>query len=236
MQGPVSDFVSKALAEAEKRRASGVPIVREDRAAFLLEKARQDAQRAREAELAAAMRTWETQCPLNYREPWDWDLANKDVDQESIRVIFEWTPGKKGLYVYGASGLGKSRSVGNLMTHLVSTGVKCKRLDGSTFADEARLAAMGDKNRRQWLDGLRRFRVLWIDDPVHVWTPSTATGLLDVLEIRVQNGLPVIFTSNFSGQEIVDRCSVGGHSVLTGKAIVSRLSLNCTPIQIQKLN
>jgi hypothetical protein len=155
--------------------------------------------------------TWERQFPELYREPWDWRKADPRVSEEEFRKIENWKLSPKGLYVFGPTGIGKSRAVFQRMDALVQQRIHVVAISGMQFAQQALEASKGDRSMREWLEEMSNPTILFIDDPSHRWTPTTEKGMLGVLEERSRWKRPTVFTSNFDGVDIEAMGERPGH-------------------------
>ena len=172
-----------------------------DGAVTILTTAELDAMQAAEVARTRAAQ-WAKICPAVYAEPFD--PAKSRAKPAGLAKVRAWRFGPRGLYVIGATGSGKSRSVGTQLTPAFMAGVSVRYVDGVTFAIESG-AHMGNPTeaiRSEWMRTLRTVDVLWIDDFAKRWTEATEEAAFAVVEWRTARKLPIIITTNYSGDEM----------------------------------
>ncbi len=160
-----------------------------------------DALQAAEVARTRAAR-WAQICPAVYAEPFD--PAKSRARAAGLAKVRAWRFGPRGLYVIGATGSGKSRSVGTQLTPAFMAGISVRYVDGVTFAIESG-AHMGNPTeaiKSEWMRTLRTVDVLWIDDFAKRWTEATEEAAFAVVEWRTARKLPIIITTNYSGDEM----------------------------------
>ena len=111
---------------------------------------------------------------------------------------------RKGLYLYGDFGVGKSFMVAALAHDLSEKrGVSSTLLHYPSFVIDVK-NAIGDGNVKTLVDELKLSEVLILDDiGAEQSTPWVRDEVLQViLQYRMQEDLPTFFTSNFSYEDL----------------------------------
>ena len=139
-------------------------------------------------------------------------LAQVDLDDEGRLPVFEklftfveqYPAIRKGLYLYGDFGVGKSFMVAALAHDLSEKrGVSSTLLHYPSFVIDVK-NAIGDGNVKNVVDEIKQAEVLIFDDiGAEQSTPWVRDEVLQViLQYRMQEDLPTFFTSNFSFEDL----------------------------------
>lgn len=151
---------------------------------------------------------WQRICPVEYRRT-DW--SRPDLSATCRHLAKEWWPNwsaeVSGLGIYGTSGLGKTRAMWDILRRLHFAGISVLAVDATAFAKAASdLFSDTAADKRDARDLLRRckeVRVLLIDDiGKEPATPRSASALHEVLEIRTRDHLPLLWTSERTGEQL----------------------------------
>lgn len=146
---------------------------------------------------------WDEQCPRRTREILEEQALPLSVDLVAFARVKSWRPDKpKGMFIMGPEGSGKSLAVWALFRELEREGHRPKILTavqlGRILSEAAR-----DIHEVSWLFNTR---ILMIDDlGKERATPAVSALLWEVLDKRYGLGNPVIFTTRFSGSDLVLR-------------------------------
>ncbi len=111
----------------------------------------------------------------------------------------------RGLYLTGPFGVGKTYLLGAIANHLADRGIASTMVHYPTFALEIR-NAINDHTTEDKLGRLKKVPVLMLDDiaaeSYSAWLRDEVLGVL--LQYRMQEELPTLFTSNKSMAELTD--------------------------------
>lgn len=157
---------------------------------------------------AAKAAEWNQLCPLDYRKT-DWADPRLSVICTDLAKTWwpAWDQEERGLGIIGSTGLGKTRAAYAILQRLHFAGIGVQAIDSIQFAraasnyhDDDRLekAAARDLLRRA-----QTVKVLLLDDiGKEPATPRAASALHELLELRNRNHLPLIFTTERSGDDL----------------------------------
>ena len=148
-------------------------------------------------------------------------FADVDADDEKRFTVFqrlvefsEANPHvRKGLYLYGDFGVGKSFMVAALAHDLSEKrGVSSTLLHYPSFVIDVK-NAIGDGNVKTLVDEIKLSEVLILDD---IGAEQSTAWVRDeilqvILQYRMQEDLPTFFTSNFNFEELEQHFAKGKH-------------------------
>ena len=148
-------------------------------------------------------------------------FADVDADDEKRFTVFQrlvefseaYPHVRKGLYLYGDFGVGKSFMVAALAHDLSEKrGVSSTLLHYPSFVIDVK-NAIGDGNVKTLVDELKLSEALILDDiGAEQSTPWVRDEILQViLQYRMQENLPTFFTSNFNFEELEQHFAKGKH-------------------------
>ena len=148
-------------------------------------------------------------------------FADVDADDEKRFTVFQrlvefseaYPHVRKGLYLYGDFGVGKSFMVAALAHDLSEKrGVSSTLLHYPSFVIDVK-NAIGDGNVKTLVDEIKLSEVLILDDiGAEQSTPWVRDEILQViLQYRMQENLPTFFTSNFNFEELEKHFAKGKH-------------------------
>ena len=148
-------------------------------------------------------------------------FADVDADDEKRFTVFQrlvefseaYPHVRKGLYLYGDFGVGKSFMVAALAHDLSEKrGVSSTLLHYPSFVIDVK-NAIGDGNVKTLVDEIKLSEVLILDDiGAEQSTPWVRDEILQViLQYRMQENLPTFFTSNFDFEELELHFAKGKH-------------------------
>lgn len=173
--------------------------------------------------------------PLNYidRSPAEYHIDdNNNAAMEKAKEFMNDTSGKKGLYICGAYGTGKTwlaALIGRKMAE------REKWVAFGTFSEITNKLqqAFNYKNgeyARLWERYTRKAEFMVIDDigkeKPSEWKLQT---LFDIIDAREGNQLLTVFTSNYSLMELCERIAPANSDNITAGAIRSRLGVKNSP-------
>ena len=141
------------------------------------------------------------------------DLERLPVFEKLLAFVEQYPTIRKGLYLYGDFGVGKSFMVAALAHDLSEKrGVSSTLLHYPSFVIDVK-NAIGDGNVKTLVDELKLSEVLILDDiGAEQSTPWVRDEILQViLQYRMQENLPTFFTSNFDFEELEQHFAKGKH-------------------------
>ena len=139
------------------------------------------------------------------------DLGRLPVFEKLLAFVEQYPTIRKGLYLYGDFGVGKSFMVAALAHDLSEKrGVSSTLLHYPSFVIDAK-NAISDGNVKALVDELKISEVLILDDiGAEQSTPWVRDEILQViLQYRMQENLPTFFTSNFNFEELEQHFAKG---------------------------
>ena len=148
-------------------------------------------------------------------------FADVDADDEKRFTVFQrlvefseaYPHVRKGLYLYGDFGVGKSFMVAALAYDLSEKrGVSSTLLHYPSFVIDVK-NAIGDGNVKTLVDEIKLSEVLILDD---IGAEQSTAWVRDeilqvILQYRMQENLPTFFTSNFNFEELELHFAKGKH-------------------------
>ena len=132
------------------------------------------------------------------------DLERLPVFEKLLAFVEQYPTIRKGLYLYGDFGVGKSFMVAALAYDLSEKrGVSSTLLHYPSFVIDVK-NAIGDGNVKTLVDEIKLSEVLILDDiGAEQSTPWVRDEILQViLQYRMQENLPTFFTSNFDFEDL----------------------------------
>ena len=141
------------------------------------------------------------------------DLGRLPVFEKLLAFVEQYPTIRKGLYLYGDFGVGKSFMVAALAHDLSEKrGVSSTLLHYPSFVIDVK-NAIGDGNVKTLVDELKLSEVLILDD---IGAEQSTAWVRDeilqvILQYRMQENLPTFFTSNFDFEELEQHFAKGKH-------------------------
>lgn len=132
------------------------------------------------------------------------DLGRLPVFEKLLAFVEQYPTIRKGLYLYGDFGVGKSFMVAALAHDLSEKrGVSSTLLHYPSFVIDAK-NAIGDGNVKTLVDEIKLSEVLILDD---IGAEQSTAWVRDeilqvILQYRMQENLPTFFTSNFNFEDL----------------------------------
>lgn len=146
---------------------------------------------------------WKRLCPAEFRVPFERRLLPKEVRAGAVDEVLDWKFGPKGLWVIGASGYGKTRTMWQMLRReIVELNRTAVVMDGVEFSN-ACVAAFSDGSKTErFLQSLVQPAIFVIDDLAKRFTKSTAEAFFAVLDRRTARQRPLILTTNCDGKAL----------------------------------
>ena len=141
------------------------------------------------------------------------DLGRLPVFEKLLAFVEQYPTIRKGLYLYGDFGVGKSFMVAALAHDLSEKrGVSSTLLHYPSFVIDAK-NAISDGNVKTLVDEIKLSEVLILDD---IGAEQSTAWVRDeilqvILQYRMQENLPTFFTSNFDFEELEQHFAKGKH-------------------------
>ncbi|MCH5585653.1 primosomal protein DnaI [Shimazuella sp. AN120528] len=157
-------------------------------------------------------------------------------------VAFRDDKATRGLYLYGDFGVGKSYLAGAIMNELAVYGVSTLMIHTSALFSEMKNAiSQNGEGITEKLEVVKTAPLLILDDiGAESLTPWIRDDILGViLQYRMTERLPIIFTSNLTLEELEDYFSntpKGGEELIKGKRIMERIKHFVQPIFVDGVN
>ena len=141
------------------------------------------------------------------------DLSRLPVFEKLLAFVEQYPTIRKGLYLYGDFGVGKSFMVAALAHDLSEKrGVSSTLLHYPSFVIDVK-NAIGDGNVKTLVDEIKLSEVLILDD---IGAEQSTAWVRDeilqvILQYRMQENLPTFFTSNFNFEDLELHFAKGKH-------------------------
>ena len=141
------------------------------------------------------------------------DLGRLPIFEKLLAFVEQYPTIRKGLYLYGDFGVGKSFMVAALAHDLSEKrGVSSTLLHYPSFVIDVK-NAIGDGNVKTLVDEIKLSEVLILDD---IGAEQSTAWVRDeilqvILQYRMQENLPTFFTSNFNFEELEQHFAKGKH-------------------------
>lgn len=147
---------------------------------------------------------------------------------------------KKGFYIYGEFGVGKSFVLGAVANELASLKIRSVVVFVPEFLREMK-SAIGDNSLNEKIEYVKKAPVLMLDDIgaeiMSSWTRDEILGT--ILHYRMSEELPTFITSNFdySGLENhLSQTQKGDNEPMKAARIMERIKAVTIPIQMDGVN
>lgn len=141
------------------------------------------------------------------------DLGRLPVFEKLLAFVEQYPTIRKGLYLYGDFGVGKSFMVAALAHDLSEKlGISSTLLHYPSFVIDVK-NAIGDGNVKTLVDEIKLSEVLILDD---IGAEQSTAWVRDeilqvILQYRMQENLPTFFTSNFNFEDLEQHFAKGKH-------------------------
>lgn len=163
-------------------------------------------------------------CPKLYQE-----TKLERLPQRQLAQAMAWQYGPRGLIFLGETGTGKSRVAWTLLRRVLIEDAKERNFiwfDCVGFGQEIAKHYKAE-DAEEWLDKLATVDLIFMDDLGKLkLTERAETELFGLIERRCANCLPLIVTTNDTGDTLASRMTDN-----RGPALIRRLREFCEPIQ-----
>ncbi|WP_027414766.1 primosomal protein DnaI [Aneurinibacillus terranovensis] len=177
-------------------------------------------------------------------------FATIEPDKErakAIKAIMEFCmqvqpgePGTKGLYFYGPFGVGKSHLMGAAARKLSERGIASLMVYTPDFFREIK-DSLQDNTVQQKIQALKEVPVLILDDigaeTLSPWARDEILGA--ILQYRVSESLPVLYTSNYNYDQLLEHLSYSqkaGIEQLKAMRIMERIRYYTDEYEVNGMN
>lgn len=153
---------------------------------------------------------------------------------------FEAGKKKKGLYLYGSFGTGKTYILGAIANELANKHIPSMIVYVPEFFRELK-GSLQDQSLSAKIEAVKKVQVLMLDD---IGAESMSSWLRDdvlgpILQYRMMENLPTFFTSNFNFDELQHHFSYtqrGEEEKVKAARIMERIKYLATPVEVKGKN
>lgn len=143
------------------------------------------------------LRYWHSITPPEYRNTDVDKLPLAELSKKVLRFEIDNRKEKPGLWLYGASGLGKTRTMYLLLYKLICKGKSIRLYKGDEFNNEVGQVFSDISGWKEWQRGLLNADVLVFDDfGKGVLTERVQQAIFSIIEMRMSYNKPIIVTTN----------------------------------------
>lgn len=163
----------------------------------------------------------------------EWTFDNDDLSNERVTGIMrnyvenfdKMRENGKGLLLYGTVGTGKTYAAACVANALIDKGYPVLMTNFARIANTVQGLFEG---RQEYYDSLNRFPLLILDDlSAERKTEYMQEIVQNVIDSRYRAGLPLIITTNLTGEELENPADV------TSQRLFSRLYQMCIPVKVE---
>lgn len=170
---------------------------------------------------------WRIECPTELQET-NWADPRLRPYAKQLTQVRRWKVGKRGLYISGRSGRGKSRSFWDLMRRLMVDDYLVKVVSQT---EVTRLLNRDPKTFLEEIEALHGVGILAWDDwgkfsVIEARRETLLAELEALIDARASNGRPMIFTSNCTKEDVLAQ-----FGRLRGEPVLRRLTESCDGIE-----
>ena len=147
---------------------------------------------------------------------------------------------RKGLYLYGPFGIGKTYILGAIANELAKKKIPSMLVYVPEFFRELK-SSMHDHSLEEKVEAVKKVKVLMLDDigaeAMSSWVRDDILG--SILQYRMLENLPTFFTSNFSMKDLQSHLSVtqrGEEEPVKSARIMERIKYLAEPFELKGRN
>ncbi|WP_129045175.1 primosomal protein DnaI [Companilactobacillus metriopterae] len=156
--------------------------------------------------------------------------GRQDALDKALQFIENYQSGGQympGLYLAGDYGVGKTYLLGAIANELYKSGVKSTLVNFLSLQSQAK-GAINDNRVSKLVERLKKSQLLMLDDigaaNMSEWFRDEVLGV--ILQYRMQENLPVFFSSNFSMNELEEHFANsknGNYDIVKAKRLMERV-------------
>nr|WP_026286062.1 primosomal protein DnaI [Salsuginibacillus kocurii] len=170
------------------------------------------------------------------------DEERSKIAQQALEFAHEALPGEdgSGLYIHGSFGVGKTFIAGAVANVLAERGVKTIMMYAPDFFREMK-QAIAEGTVQEKLEEVQQAEVLIMDDigaeTMSGWIRDDVLGV--ILQQRMMEKLPTIYTSNFDYDELENHMAYshkGGEERVKAQRIMERIRPFTSPLYLTGKN
>lgn len=156
------------------------------------------------------------------------DRANEHITGVALKYVENFKimrESGKGLLLYGTVGTGKTFTAACIANALINKGYPCLVTNFARLINT--ISGMYD-GKQEYIDGLNRFSLLVIDDLAsEADTEYRNEIIFNVIDSRYRAGLPLIITTNLTGEEMKNAADI------KKQRVYSRIFETCIPLEVK---
>lgn len=174
----------------------------------------------------AKLTSWKSFCPVEFQKEIDWRKSG--ANRTNLNKVLSWTFGEKGLLVRGGNGKCKTRFMWRLLEREWNMGRTIIAHAHTHFRELVSSLASSDQVRLiSFVNSLNKAQILFIDDlGKGRSTPASEEVFFDVLDCRMRNCKPTLFTMDISVEALHAQFSSE-----YGLALIRRIIERCDEIE-----
>lgn len=151
----------------------------------------------------ARLEAWRRICPILFQET---DPSKLPSPMKLQIALEQWQYGRRGLILHGVSGKGKSRIAWEIMKREFMAGRSIAVMDCTSGYDYSAKFVVSAAEAAKWVQHRMAVDLLLFDDVLKVkLTDSVEQALFAIVNSRTENGLPIIVTTNDTGDSLASR-------------------------------
>lgn len=220
-----------------------LPEVKEKKLCFLYKACKYQNKHLKETSYLKNIYTFDI--PTSIKEAKMKNIYKKDVSRfETIAWLsnfideYKENKAKKGLYLYGSFGSGKTYLISAAFNELAKTGIKSAIVFWPEFLNELKSCFNRYNNEyKELLDKVKKAPLLLIDDlgaeNLTAWARDDV--LCPILQYRMEQKLPTFVTSNFDLEGLEKHLTLSG-DILKARRIMERIKQLMKPMELTSKN
>lgn len=153
-------------------------------------------------------------------------VPNRLPKPSTLQKVMAWKYGPRGLMLHGDTGCGKSRCAWMLMKREHDAGKRVRALNVKAGFDYGARFSESPESARQWMDAQIAADILLLDDVFKIkLTESFECAIFAIVTMRMEDGKPIVTTTNDTPDSLIARMSVD-----RGAPLIRRLRESSTII------